>query len=375
MGAMRLCYVLLSPTFGMHQYTADLANRVVKLGHKVSLVTSTHYPADRYAPAISVHTPVTGRNTMLLARRCYDDGLQIGALKRVARIIAGIRPDVVHFTGPHLWNTPLMWLLRRAGVSVVHTLHDLDPHIGSLYGPLLYVWNRSVLHLADHILVHGVRYRRRLVKAGVAAGRLTCTPLLHLFLGHTWLGEVENQAKNVSYEPFVLFFGRLERYKGLAHLLTAWAMMGDGDRQNARLLLAGPGNLERLWVGALPSGVEVRSELIGDSEALELFRRCGLLVLPYRGATQSALIPAAYFFQKSVVAAPSGALDEYVEDGRTGWVVEPEHPASLARCLSTVLADPDRLVHMGVAGRAWYDTRRDLEERILWQMYERLAYS
>jgi glycosyltransferase involved in cell wall biosynthesis len=334
MGTMRLCYVLLSPTFGMHQYTADLANRVARIGHKVSLVTSTHYPTDRYTPAISVHTPVTSRNPMLLAKRGYEDG-----------------------------------------IPVVHTLHDLDAHIGTLYGPLLYIWNRSVLYLADHILVHGVCYRQRLIKAGLAAEGVTCTPLLHLFLGHTWLGEVENQAKNVSYEPYVLFFGRLERYKGVAHLLTAWAMMGDGDRHNARLILAGPGKLERLWVGALPSGVEVHNELIGDGEALQLFRRCGLLVLPYSGATQSALIPAAYFFQKPVMASPSGALDEYVEDGRTGWVVEPEHPASLARCLSTVLADPDRLVHMGVAGRAWYDARRDLEEKILWRMYERLAFS
>ena len=28
--AMRLTYVLLSPTFGMHQYTADLANRAAQ---------------------------------------------------------------------------------------------------------------------------------------------------------------------------------------------------------------------------------------------------------------------------------------------------------------------------------------------------------
>lgn len=25
---MRICYVLLSPTFGLHQYTADLTNRM-----------------------------------------------------------------------------------------------------------------------------------------------------------------------------------------------------------------------------------------------------------------------------------------------------------------------------------------------------------
>lgn len=91
------------------------------------------------------------------------------------------------------------------------------------------------------------------------------------------------------------------------------------------------------------------------------------------GATQSALIPAAYFFRKPVIAAPSGALEEYVEDGETGWVVEPEHPPSLARCLSATLCDVDRLARMGAAGRAWYDARRDAEEEVLRRMYRDLA--
>ena len=46
----RICYVLLSPTLGMHQYTADLANRMVRADHDVSLVTTSHYPRDRYLP-------------------------------------------------------------------------------------------------------------------------------------------------------------------------------------------------------------------------------------------------------------------------------------------------------------------------------------
>ena len=96
-------------------------------------------------------------------------------------------------------------------------------------------------------------------------------------------------------------------------------------------------------------------------------------MLPYVDATQSALIPAAYFFRKPVVAALSGALEEYVEDGETGWVVEPAHPPSLARCLSAVLSDVDRLASIGAAGRAWYDARRDAEEQVLRHMYEDLA--
>ncbi len=394
---MRLIYVLLSSTFGMHQYTADLANRMAQAGHDVHLVTTAAYPAHRYLPAVTVHTPINTRSTGF-----SPEGLDVASLRRAVAttlsVVGGqetgdrrqesggstLTPDprplipdsrpltAVHLTGPHLWNLYILAQLRRAGVPVVHTLHDLDPHPGTVYGPLLWVWNRQVCRLADQLLVHGAVYRERLLAAGVAPARVTCTPLLHLFLGHTWLGRVEHLAQEVTYEPAVLFFGRLERYKGVDHLLTAWAMM---DHRGAapRLILAGPGDLSHLWAGPLPAGVEVRNHLIGDDEALGLFQRCGLLVLPYLGATQSALIPAAYFFRKPVIAAPSGALDEYVEDGETGWVVEPEHPPSLARCLTEVLADLPRLARMGVAGRAWYDARRAAEEATLHRMYAALG--
>ena len=365
---MRICYVLLSPTFGMHQYTADLANRMVGVGYDVHLVTTIHHPGHRYLPAVRVFTPVDTCSSGF-----SRDALQPAAMRRTAQVIRDIRPDVVHVTGPHIWNIPLLRMMRRASVPVVHTLHDLDPHEGMLYGLMLHVWNRGVLRLADHILVHGVCYRNRLLGMGMPAERLTCTPLLFLFLGHTWLGEVGHLAQAVRYEPSILFFGRLERYKGVDYLLTAWAMMNDFAVPDARLILAGPGDLERLWPGPLPPGVEVHNHLIEDTEALELFRCCGLLVLPYIGATQSANIAAAYFFRKPVVAAPSGALDEYVEDGETGWLVEPEHPPSLARCLSATLSDMDRLVRMGAAGRAWYDARRDTEENELRRMYETVA--
>jgi len=370
--SVRLCYTLLSPTFGMHQYTADLANRAARAGHEVHLITSTRYPADRYLPEIQVHTPITTHNT----------GFSLTELRRsphAARIIdttiRGIAPDVVHFTGPHLWDPTLLKMLRRDAIPTVHTLHDLDPHPGTVYGPLLHIWNRNVLRCADHILIHAQCYHQRLQAHGIAPARLTCTPLLHLFLGHTWLDEVEALAAEVSYAPEVLFFGRLESYKGIDALMTAWAMMESRHKgeDGPRLILAGPGRLERIWAGPLPDGVELRNRLIEDAEALELFRRCSLIVLPYTGATQSALVPAAYFFRKPVMVSRSGALEEYVEEGLTGWVVEPEHPASLARCLDAALADPAALIAMGTTGRIWYEARRKAEGQALLGMYEQLA--
>ena len=115
------------------------------------------------------------------------------------------------------------------------------------------------------------------------------------------------------------------------------------------------------------------ASLVGDTQALDLFSRCSLLVLPYMGATQSALIPAAYFFHKPVLASPSGALTEYVRDGVTGWIVEPGHTPSLARCLSMALKSGDRLRWMGQQGRSWYNRRRQAEEQALLGMYESLA--
>ena len=57
----------------------------------------------------------------------------------------------------------------------------------------------------------------------------------------------------------------------------------------------------------------------------------------------------------------------------TGFVVEPDHPAALARCLERALDDPETLARMGEAGRAWYEAQRAEEEAALIRVYARLA--
>jgi len=140
-----------------------------------------------------------------------------------------------------------------------------------------------------------------------------------------------------------------------------------------RLVLAGPGRLETLWARSLPPGVEVRNRLIGDDETLDLFRRSGPLVLPYRDATQSALVAHAYFFRKPVIVTRVGALPEYVVEGETGWIVPPENPLALAEAMQAALSDPAQLQGMGQAGRAWYECQRQAEGDTLQGMYDRLA--
>ena len=152
-------------------------------------------------------------------------------------------------------------------------------------------------------------------------------------------------------------------------LNAACALLDGPEGDGSRLVLAGPGSLETLWAGDLPSRVEARNRLIGDEEALDLFRRCGLLVLPHVDATQSALISAAYFFRKPVIVTRSGALPEYVQHGQTGYVVEPRNAEQLADRILEVFCDPDRLRAMGEAGHRWYQQQRHLEYQALQNVY------
>lgn len=366
---MRICYALLSPTFEMHQYTADLANRLAQAGHDVHLVTTSGAPLDRYISAVTVHTPIDTTDAGISL-----ESLRLVGLRKVKALILNLAPDLVHFSGPHLWNLWLMRKVKAKGIAVIHTLHVLDQLRGSRYGVLTHWWNRLIIRRADHILVHSQTYYQRLVQMGVSPGRVTATPLLHLFVGGSWLKAFADLAAPVEYQPWALFFGRVRQYKGIEYLISACAMMKADISFPGRVVIAGFGDIAQFWGGSLPARLEVHNYQISDEEAMDLFCRCGVLVLPYYvDAYQWSLIAAAYYFRKPVVVTRSGVLPEYVVEGVTGYVVEPEHPAGLARCLEAILDDPVKLKRMGDAGRAWYEARHTEEEAALIQAYKRLA--
>ena len=122
----------------MHQYTGDLADGALEVGHEVTLVTTRGAPADRYAASVTMEMPARTGNTGMEA---YT--LRLDVVRQVARAVLRSGPDVVHFTGPHLWNPLLLRCLRRKGVKTIHSLHDLDPHTDT--SRLLYLWNQAVL--------------------------------------------------------------------------------------------------------------------------------------------------------------------------------------------------------------------------------------
>ncbi len=410
----RIVYVCLSPTFGMHQYTADLANRMAAAGHEVTLVGTSHLPCDRYSPAVRLVTPLSNRSTGL-----SGDGLRLDLFWKLCYTIDQVGADLVHVTSPHLWTPWLLQVMARTGIATVHTLHDLDPHLGRRFGGLIRIWNALVIRHTHHLLVHGRSSYDRLLAQGVSPARVTYTPLLHLCFSnatetilaeglatvpiahpprregcqranaqrslrfhpdtspHPLVGTLDPSHSPPSHltssqtvKPFALFFGRLEAYKGVGVLVAAASRLPTGL---GRVVVAGPGRLDLAWMGPLPVQLELRNHLIEDAEALDLLQSCNLVVLPYLDATQSAVIAVAYYFGKPVIVTRTGALPEYVDEGVTGWVVPPGDPGALAECLAMAFSDPARLQKMGAAGREWRQRQSRSEAVIIGRMYETLA--
>ena len=178
----RICYILLSPSPGMHQYTADLARVMAHAGHEVHLVTTTLAPREEYGRGVTFHTPMAttraGPALEALRPRTMRD-----LRATVELIVRDVRPDVAHITGPHAWNVTLMRALQRQGIPVVHSLHTLAPDRGPAYTLALWLWNRRVSHAADHILVHGPAYRKRVQAWGLPGERVTWIPPFRLCVG------------------------------------------------------------------------------------------------------------------------------------------------------------------------------------------------
>jgi starch synthase len=365
---VRLVYVVLSPTFGMHQYTADLANHQAGAyggpADDVTVITPRQAPFDRYAPQVNIQSPVQIAGTGL-----KRSNFSAAGLRQVYRTIRSAQPDIVHFTGPHIWNPILLAMLRRAGVSTLHTIHDLDPHSGAGYGQLLHLWNGLILRWAQRIVVHGQVYRDRLLKQGMPADRLVYIPLLHLCLSYQSEADLRRSMPERKYEPFALFFARLEAYKGVDVLLAAMRQHSTG-----RAIIAGKRGDDYALPTDMPNNVELRLRQIDDAEAIDLFSRCSVVVLPYRDATQSAVVATAYFFGKPVIVTRTGALPEYVIDNETGWVIEPENVPQLVGALRQATSDAAQAARVGNAGRAWYQTQFQQERLQLKSLYEELIY-
>lgn len=248
------------------------------------------------------------------------------------KTIQQTKPDIIHINNCHVWYILTLPKLRRM-YPIVSTMHDVEPHPG-----LDDTWRKrkeidTLARFSDHIFVHGETLKQNVhIKYPfLRQDQTSVVPLGELSLFTRYPTDV------VEESNAVLFFGRIRAYKGLEYFLESAALVAQ-KIPAARFIIAGDGDLQpyqKLIKNV--NNIEIINRYIPDEEVATIFKRASIVVLPYTQASQSAVIPVAYAFEKPVVTTRVGCLPDVVEDGRTGLIVPPRDAPALAEAIIKLL--------------------------------------
>lgn len=258
--------------------------------------------------------------------------------------------DVVISAMAHPWTPLIAPALARAGLRYVPVVHDALPHPGDPAPLLRWRLDRELACASAAVALSET------VATAIAA-RFPRLPLIHLPLGaHLPFGVAAAERRSdldampAEKRADFLFFGRIRAYKGLDLLRDAWALVV-AARPGVTLRVVGDGDLDAVAPGlaALP-GVTVERRWVPDEEMAAVIGAAGALVLPYREASQSGVLPLALALGVPAVATMVGGLGEQLRDEVTGLQVPPE-PRALADALLRML-DPALRAQLAAGAKA-----------------------
>ena len=123
--------------------------------------------------------------------------------------------------------------------------------------------------------------------------------------------------KNI-YGDYILFFGRIERYKGVELLINAYKKTNLSTK-GIKLVIAGKGNISRSEA-ELTDDIIFINRFIENDELANLIQHCKYVVLPYLSATQSGCVMSAFAFNKPVLATNVGDFPFTIQNGKNGMI-------------------------------------------------------
>lgn len=288
----------------------------------------------------------------------YQDRLGfLASLPRIPRarqqlLSAAEGCDVVISAMTHIWTPLIAPQLMRAGIPYVPVVHDAVPHPGDTAFAWGWRLGRELRAARAAVALSAT------VEAALAA-RAPDLPLIRSRLPAFLAGVPTERHGEASGDVRFLFFGRLRAYKGLDMLRDAFVRLRK-RHPGVRLRVVGQGNAEHCAPGltAMP-GVTVETRWVPESEVPHLLATADAVVLPYREASQSGVVPQALAMGVPVIATPVGGLTEQVLEGRGGMLAAAPTAAALAEAMAGVLAP-------GALARLREEARREGESATDW---------
>ena len=363
---------------GSDRMFLDTCTLLERHGHTVIPFVARHLRnaespwADFFPPAADFDHP----GPMDLLRYVYSRP----AAKAIRRLIRAHRPDVAHL---HIYygklTASILPVLKAEGVPVVHTMHEyrqISPNYTLVHRDAIdedccgrHAWraaarrfNRDSLsrsslavlewyaarllgsqrHIDRFVAISDFQ-KQKMAEHGVPAERIT---RVYNFV------EPGDPVEDAACErDTFLYFGRIERIKGVFTLADAAAGLPD-----VKVKMVGEGVAKPELEAYLTQKQIGNVELIGFTQGEELKRLiAGSLatILPAQWYEPFGLTVLESFGQRRpVIAARIGALPELIDEGVDGLLFEPGDTEGLRERMQAMLGDRARADAMGQAGRA-----------------------
>lgn len=314
--------------FAMQHYLQCIANELDRLDHEPIFIVPSHNILETRHRVVTI-----GGGSWL---NTLWTNVNPFTFLRLTWIFFRESPDCVHFLNGETRLTVLWMLLlcRLTGTRSILSVHDPEPHPCAKMDVLAYhlVARRSV-HVASEINIHDKAH----VPIASAWGKE-----LHVF-PFPDISVLFPSESTSEREDVVLFFGRIEPYKGLPHFVELGLRM----RGKARFVIAGTGTIDaelRQTIDANPDIFELHHRFIEDSEMLRLYDRAKVVLLPYDSATQSG-IPAGAASRGAIpVGFAVGGLVNQIPDvgGRVAPAGDMDELEAIVSAILDDYSEPDR---------------------------------
>lgn len=254
--------------------------------------------------------------------------------KHVLKKIRKSQYNAINIVGQWPWVEIIHDALKDQNLT--HTFHEIGSHYnGELSTPLI----QAVIRDNSKVIIPSLstiqRFRtidstNRCYSKCIPFG---CFETLLLYRQKT---DLEISFNN-DYPTF-LYFGYIKPYKGLDLLAEACQKLNE-SKISYNLIVAGGGSDPNLPFFKSLDNCVVINRFMSDDEMAYLNEISDVVLLPYKTASQSGIVPTSFMFGNPIIATNVGALGEVVKHNINGLLVEPNDPEKFAQAIATLVTD------------------------------------
>ena len=258
------------------------------------------------------------------------DSLNPLSWRKVANRLTELNPDIAIFQFWHpyfsiCYLSIIKKLTKSKKTKIVLNCNNILPHEKFPFDGYL---AKKLLQSANSIIVMSKEVEKQLLNLIDKPNYKKLNHPNYKMFGKSISKSAAKKILDIKKSKVMLHFGLIRNYKGLDILLRSIKKI-ENQLDDFLLLVAGECYEDEKYYVNLVNELEINSivklklKFIPKEKVSTYFCASDVVLLPYRSATQSGIIPIAYQFLKPVIVSNVGGLPDVVHNGKTGFICEP----------------------------------------------------